>query len=213
MDMSIFKKFEVIYSKGDMIFCEFEPGNEFFLIQTGSVRVVKVINGVEKTLDVLKAGEFFGEMAILENAPRSASIIAYEDSVLLEFNKNNFEMLMKGQPQLAFNLLKILSKRIFDQRRRFMTLTIQDLEIKLYDVLIMLIEKQTNFGVLRPNTVIDANISDIAHWAGIPELDCKGVLEKLVSKNKIEILSDQIIVKKPDSLKRTVAQHRKTKQI
>ena len=34
MDMSIFKKFEVRYSKGDMIFCEFEPGNEFFLIQT-----------------------------------------------------------------------------------------------------------------------------------------------------------------------------------
>ncbi len=211
MDMSIFKKFEVRYSEGDMIFCEFEPGNEFYLIQTGSVRVVKVINGVEKTLDVLKAGEFFGEMAILENAPRSASIIAYEDSVLLEFNKNNFEMLMKGQPQLAFNLLKILSKRIFDQRRRFMTLTIEDLEIKLYDVLIMLIEKQTNFGVLKPNTVIDAKTSDIAHWAGIPELDCKDVLEKLVSKNKIEILSDQIIVKKPDSLKRLVTQHRKTK--
>ena len=39
-------------------------------------------------------------------------------------------MLMKGQPQLAFNLLKILSKRIFDQRRRFMTLTIVDLENK-----------------------------------------------------------------------------------
>ncbi|QEN06167.1 Crp/Fnr family transcriptional regulator [Thiospirochaeta perfilievii] len=210
MDMSIFKKFEVRYSANEMIFCEFEPGNEFYLIQSGSVRVVKVINDVEKTLDVLKAGEFFGEMAILENAPRSASIIAYEDCVLLEFNKNNFEMLMKGQPQLAFNLLKILSKRIFDQRRRFMTLTIDDLEVKLYDVLLMLIEKQTNFGVLRPNTVIDANISDIAHWAGIPENECKSVLEKIVSKNKIEILRDQIVVKKPDSLKRTVSQYRKS---
>lgn len=208
MDMSIFKKFEVRYSEGEMIFCEFEPGNEFYLIQTGSVRVVKVINGVEKTLDVLKAGEFFGEMAILENAPRSASIIAYEDSVLLEFNKDNFEMLMQGQPQLAFNLLKILSKRIFDQRRRFMTLTIEDLEVKLYDVLVMLIEKQTNFGILRPNTIIDANACDIAHWAGIPEGDCKNVLDKLVNKNKIEILKDQILVKKPDSLKRIVSQYR-----
>lgn len=209
MDMSIFKKFEVRYSAGDMIFCEFEPGNEFFLIQTGTVRVVKVINGVEKTLDVLKAGEFFGEMAILENAPRSASIIAHEDAVLLEFNKNNFEMLMKGQPQLAFNLLKVLSRRIFDQRRRFMTLTIEDIEIKLYDVLIMLIEKQTNFGLLKPNTVINATSSDIAHWAGIPESECKSVLDKLVSKNKIEIMSGEILVKKPDSIKRSISQYRK----
>ncbi|MGL1891883.1 MAG: Crp/Fnr family transcriptional regulator [Spirochaetaceae bacterium] len=208
--MSIFKKFEVRYSTGDMIFCEFEPGNEFFLIQTGSVRVVKVINGVEKTLDVLKAGEFFGEMAILENAPRSASIIAHEDSVLLEFNRDNFEMLMKGQPQLAYNLLKILSKRIFDQRRRFMTLTIDDLEIKVYDVFIMLIEKQTNFGLLKPNTVIDASADDIAHWAGIPIHECNGILDKLISNNKIEMSKNQIIIKKPDSLKRSVSQHRKS---
>lgn len=210
MDMSIFKKFEVRYSAGDMIFCEFEPGNEFYLIQSGSVRVVKVINGVEKTLDVLKSGEFFGEMAILENAPRSASIIAYEDSVLLEFNKGNFEMLMQGQPQLAFNLLKILSKRIFDQRRRFMTLTINDIEIKLYDVFLMLIEKQHNFGVLKPNMVIEATSSDIAHWAGIPEGQCKTVIESMVSKNKIEISKNEIIVKKPDSLKRIVSQYRKS---
>lgn len=209
MDMSIFKKFEVRYNEGEMIFCEFQPGNEFYLIQSGSVRVVKVINGVEKTLDVLKSGEFFGEMAILENAPRSASIIAYEDCVLLEFNKDNFEMLMKGQPQLAFNLLKILSKRIFDQRRRFMTLTIEDIEIKLYDVLIMLIEKQNPVGGFKPNMVVEATVSDIAHWAGIPEEQCKITLDKLVNKNKIEVLQGQILVKKPDSLKRLVTQYRK----
>lgn len=208
MDMSVFKKFEVRYSAGEMIFCEFEPGNEFYLIQSGAVRVVKVINGVEKTLDVLKAGEFFGEMAILENAPRSASIIAHEDSVLLEFNKSNFEMLMKGQPQLAFNLLKILSKRIFDQRRRFMTLTLDDNELKIYDVLIMLIEKKNESGGLRANTIIEATASDIAHWAGIVESECKNVLDKLASKNKIEILDGEIMIKKPDSLKRLVAQHR-----
>ena len=209
MDLSVFKKFEVRYDAGSMIFCEFEPGNEFYLIQSGSVRVVKIINGAEKTLDVLGQGEFFGEMAILENAPRSASIIAHEDSVLLEFNKNNFEMLMKGQPQLAYSLLKILSKRIFDQRRRFMTLTIEDLEIKIYDVLIMLIEKQTNLGPLRPNTKIESSPSDIAHWAGISQKECRAVLEKLVNKNKIELTNEYIVVKKPDSLQRSVAQYRK----
>lgn len=208
MDMSLFKKFEVKYPAHEIIFCEYEPGNEFYLIQSGSVRVVKVINGIEKTLDVLKAGEFFGEMAILENAPRSASIIAYEDCVLLEFNKNNFEMLMKGQPQLAYNLLKILSKRIFDQRRRLETLTIKDDEIKLYDVLMMLVEKQTNYGVFQPNTVIDATINDIAHWAGIPVNDCKPILESFVKKNRIEISNEQITVKKPDSLKRIISQYR-----
>lgn len=208
MDISIFKKFEVRYSAGEMIFCEFQPGNEFYLIQSGSVRVMKVINGIEKTLDVLKAGEFFGEMAILENAPRSASIIAQEDSILLEFNKSNFEILMKGQPQLAYSLLKILSKRIFDQRRRFMTLTLDDIDLKIYDVLIMLIEKQASG--FTPNTIISATPSDIAHWAGIDEKECKAVLDKLVVKNKIELIESDIVVKNPDSLRRLVAQKRIT---
>lgn len=206
MDISIFKKFEVRYSAGDMIFCEYQPGNEFYLIQSGSVRVMKVINGIEKTLDVLKAGEFFGEMAILENAPRSASIIAQDDCVLLEFNRSNFELLMKGQPQLAYSLLKILSKRIFDQRRRFMTLTLDDVDLKIYDVLIMLIEKQGT-GFLA-NSIISASPSDIAHWAGIDEKECKSVLDKLVTKNRIEYIEDDIIVKNPDSLRRLVAQKR-----
>ncbi len=74
LDLSLFEKFAKTYEKGEIIFCEYEPGNTFYLIQSGNVKIVKIFGGIEKTIDILKPGEFFGEMALLENAPRSASI-------------------------------------------------------------------------------------------------------------------------------------------
>ncbi|HPA72406.1 MAG TPA: cyclic nucleotide-binding domain-containing protein, partial [Spirochaetota bacterium] len=76
LDSPVFDKFIVEYAPNQLIFCEFEPGNEFYFIQSGRVKIVKIVNNTEKTLDVLKPGDVFGEMAILENSPRSATAIA-----------------------------------------------------------------------------------------------------------------------------------------
>jgi len=78
LDDKLFDKFGVEYEPNDIIFCEFEPGNDFYFIQSGRVEIVKIINNREKTLDILGAGDVFGEMAILEEEPRSASAIAIE---------------------------------------------------------------------------------------------------------------------------------------
>ncbi|MCK5735399.1 MAG: cyclic nucleotide-binding domain-containing protein, partial [Spirochaetaceae bacterium] len=101
LDLSKFERFAKTYKAGQIVFCEYEPGDAFYLIQSGRVKIVKIFGNIEKTIDILKPGEFFGEMALLENAPRSASIIALDDCKLLEFNRNNFEVLMIGNPQMA----------------------------------------------------------------------------------------------------------------
>ena len=124
--MGAFDRFAKSIAKGAMIFCEYEPGNSFYLIQEGRVQIVKVMGGIEKAVDILRPGELFGEMAILEEAPRSASAIALDDVTLLEFNRANFEVLMQGKPQIALTLLKTFVKRIYDQRRRFMILKLNE---------------------------------------------------------------------------------------
>ena len=53
LDPSMFKRFGVTFQKGDIIFCEFEPGDNFYLIQSGRVHLLKIIGGIEKTLDIL----------------------------------------------------------------------------------------------------------------------------------------------------------------
>src|SRR5574344_2401770 len=71
-----FERFAKIYEPGQVIISEFEPGDCFYLIQTGEVQLIKCVNGTKKNLDILKPGEFFGEMAILDNSPRSATCMA-----------------------------------------------------------------------------------------------------------------------------------------
>ena len=72
-DLSMFNRFSKTFRKGDIIFCEYEPGDTFYLIQSGRVQIVRIIGELEKNIDVLYPGELFGEMAILEEAPRSAT--------------------------------------------------------------------------------------------------------------------------------------------
>ena len=73
MDGSMFSKFGVTYQPNDIIFCEYEPGNEFYFLQEGRVKVTKIVSDMEKTLDIFHTGDIFGEMAILDEGPRSAT--------------------------------------------------------------------------------------------------------------------------------------------
>lgn len=207
--MQGFERFAVTFEKGDMIFCEYEPGDAFYLIQEGRVRISKVIGDVEKNLDILQPGEVFGEMAMLEDAPRSASAIAMDRVKALEFNKANFEILLTGQPQITLKILKLFTKRIYDQRRRFQILTIDDPMARIGDVFIMLGESQSEEQQLNERRVFEATMEDIALWAGMPIEKTREVLNHLASQRRIEILKDRIVVNNIHDLARMVSSRRK----
>ncbi len=114
------------------------------MIQSGRVQILKIMGDIEKTIDILQPGEIFGEMAILEEAPRSATAVALDQVKALEFNRENFEILMQGNPQIALKLLKLFTKRIYDQKRRFMILTLDNIEARVADVFLMLAEKTSS---------------------------------------------------------------------
>ena len=167
-DLSMFNRFMVTFRKGDIIFCEYEPGDTFYLIQSGRVQIVRIIGDLEKNIDILYPGEVFGEMAILEEAPRSATTIALDEVKALEFNRENFEVLMMGNPAIALKLLKLFIKRIYDQKRRFMILTLDDTEARVADVFLMLAENQSLDTSAVDSIDFKTTVDDMSHWAGIP---------------------------------------------
>jgi len=209
IDLSAFDRFAVQYQKGEIIFCEFEPGDTFYLIRTGDVEIVKILGGVEKMLDVLKPGEFFGEMALLEEAPRTASAIAHEDTTLLEFNRANFEILLKGNPQIAINLLKIFSRRSFDQKRRFKILTLKDDQARIADVFLMLRESCNCENADDMSCTFNTTAEDIAHWAAMTPAKCKDILKLFNHQRRIDLFKDKIIVKNMKEFERFVTTARK----
>ena len=208
--MAVFERFAKNFRKNDIIFCEHEPGDTFYLIQTGRVQIVKIMDDIEKIIDILQPGEIFGEMAILEEAPRSATAIAQDDVKALEFNRENFEVLMQGNPQIAFKLLKLFTKRIYDQKRRFMILTLDDVQARVADVFLMLAETQEggNFTAME-KMIFNTTVDDVAHWAGMSPEACRKVLNQFVTQRRIEIFPDRIEVRNINDFARFVSSRRK----
>lgn len=210
MNPAAFDRFAKKYPKGRMIFCEYEPGNNFYLIQDGRVQITKVVGTIEKAIDILQPGEIFGEMAILEEAPRSASAVALDDVVLLEFNRANFEILMQGNPQIALTLLKTFVKRIYDQRRRFMILTLDDVPARVADVFLMLNEARGQRHTEDDRREFHVTTNDIAHWAGLNPDAVRGVISQFSNQGRLEVFPDRIVVPNIHDLQRLVSTRRRS---
>ena len=199
-----FKRFAQQYKPGNVIISEFEPGTSFYLIQSGRVQLVKCVNGAKKNLDIMKPGEFFGEMAILDNSPRSATCVAIGNVECLEFNKENFELLIMGNPQIAIILLKLFCKRIYDQRRRLRTLAIKDVQARIADVFLMFDEMNPSANANDRQRKFNVSAADVAHWAGLSPEATRDEINKFVEKRKIEVYDNYIIVDNIADMKRIV---------
>ncbi|MDX1741877.1 MAG: cyclic nucleotide-binding domain-containing protein [Rhodothermales bacterium] len=89
-----------------------EVGDCMFVLQEGEVEVLKTEDGKEAVVDVMKAGEMFGEMAIIEKQVRSATIRAITPVRVLTIDKKTFLRRVHEDPTLALNILKTMSNRI-----------------------------------------------------------------------------------------------------
>ena len=198
------------YNTDDIIFLEYEKGDKFYMIQSGSVKITKVIKDVEKLLDIVYPGEFFGEMAILEDTTRSASAIANEPTVLIELRKENFQSILSNNTVMALKLSKMFAKRIFDAKRRLLILQLNEIDLRVYDCLLLLAELQNipRDQYYEPQE-LNATINDIANWCGVKVNDVQKVLNTLSKTGKIDIKTNTIYVRNLKEIQRQIDLKRK----
>jgi pSer/pThr/pTyr-binding forkhead associated (FHA) protein len=102
--------FSCSFSAGQTVFEEGQDGAEMYIIQTGEVEIFKESDG--HRLALLEEGDFFGEMAILENLPRTAGARAVTDCALVRIDRGTFDQLVKNDPEIAIRMLRKLSYRL-----------------------------------------------------------------------------------------------------
>lgn len=101
------------YRTGAVIIKERSEADRFFIISRGKIEITKRLErGEDLVLAVQSDGDFFGEMALLDERPRSASARALEPTAVLEISRANFETLLHKAPLLAFRIMKELSTRL-----------------------------------------------------------------------------------------------------
>lgn len=104
---------EKSYPKGSVILFEDDPGDSLFVVREGRVKVVLIgEDGREVILGVLGVGEYFGELSLIDDRPRSAHVIAMEDSNLLVLRREDFRKRVESSPSVAWSLLTELSRRL-----------------------------------------------------------------------------------------------------
>src|SRR5256885_14494580 len=123
---ALFQRFGKEFKRGDVLFREGEPGKEMYVVQAGKVNITKTVRETEKILAILGAGEFFGEMSILNNKPRSAGAVVAEDAKLLVIDPKTFEAMIRGNVEIAVRLIKKLSDRLQEADEQIENLLLRD---------------------------------------------------------------------------------------
>jgi CRP/FNR family cyclic AMP-dependent transcriptional regulator len=107
-----FQDLEVIFEEGNY-------GDEMYIVHSGLVKLVKQSMGREMVIATIQPGEFFGEMALVDNAPRSVSAVAGADQTrLLALDRDKFLFLVSHQPAFALTVMHVLCQRIREMNER-----------------------------------------------------------------------------------------------
>lgn len=102
----------VSHSAGTTIFHEGDLGTEMYIILDGRIRIEKKIRGEAHVLSTLDKGDFFGEMGVLENSPRSADAVAETDCKLLAISGSRFDEMIRKNPEIAVRIIRKYAVRL-----------------------------------------------------------------------------------------------------
>jgi CRP-like cAMP-binding protein len=106
------KESTAAYLDGDLIFAQGDLGTEMFIILEGQVEIVKHINDESHVLSRLEKGDFFGEMALLENVARTADARSAGEVKVLVINGSRFDEMLRKNPEIAVRIIRKYSKRL-----------------------------------------------------------------------------------------------------
>ena len=198
-----------VYPKDTMIFSECQTGQDMFIIQEGQVKISKVVDGNEVILAVLKKGDFFGEMALLENKPRSASAIAHDECRLMVINVKNFNLMVETQPQLVSRLTTTLAERLWAMHRQLANTQLRDPVFKLLDMLALQLEKNRTPVTKGTSYQFDLTPYDLAHMCGIPQEEQVIAIGTFIKDPKVRLIGGKIFISDCEELLKSADFHRR----
>jgi CRP-like cAMP-binding protein len=185
-------EFNRTYPKDTMIFSEGEPGDMLYIIQQGSVKIAKVVDNNEVLLAVLKAGDIFGEMALLEAKPRAANAVAYVDCVVLAVNRANFTQMISTQSQIIARLTTLLAERLWLIYKQLANTLLTEPLARMYDAMLIQLEKQrVNLDSTQPYPFAFGP-KELINMVGLPPKEGEKVLRQLMENRKIQILKGKM---------------------
>jgi CRP-like cAMP-binding protein len=161
------------YEEGRYIFAQGDPVDRMFFLKSGRVKLIKLLeDGTEITLDIRKGGDFLGENMLGEDVDYPASALCLEQTLICAVTKERFEDLVLRYPKIGLRVMKNLSKRISWLTRRVESMSLTNLEERLYQTLVHVaiehgVRTRDSFAIRFPLTHEDLGFLVGAHRVSI----------------------------------------------
>ena len=190
------------FRQGETIFHQGDAGQLLYLIESGRVRIyVMGEDGQETSVSLAGSGDIFGELAVIDGLPRSASVVAQEDTQVLTLSRERLREHLRRSPQLEINFMKTLSVRVRYSTQQMGSLTFLDVSRRLARKLLELAQA---YGVVEPEGVrIDTALtqSDLASLIGATRESINKAMSALRRQGLVLLRHGSIIIVDPDALR------------
>ncbi len=202
LDVIVRLSSKVKYPKNKIFFIVIDERSELYIILKGSIKVSKISEGGEEMiLAILKEGDFFGDMSLLDGKPRSATVTSNEDSILMLISGKSFEKVIEKHPRIALKLLRELTLRLRKADDLIGNLAFLDVTGRIAGILLQFAEEygqKTEEGVLiksRPTH------QAIANMIGASRETVTRVLKQLEDKKYISMSGKDITILDKENIK------------
>lgn len=125
-DLSKLDRFARDYPAGSVVFEEGDDASVMYVVQRGEVEIVRQLGAEPRLVSIIPAGEFFGEMGLINGRPRTATARVRKDARLLELDGETFEAMVKGRSEIAIRMIKTMSGRLERTNNQVELLLLQD---------------------------------------------------------------------------------------
>lgn len=196
----LFQRLGKVFPPGTVLFRDGERGKEMYVIQSGKVKITKEVRGEEQTLAVLGDGEFFGEMAILNNKPRSASAVVVDESKMLVIDPKTFEAMIRGNTEIAVRMIKKLAQRLQEADHQIESLMMKDSNSRVVHTLTRMADtqgKQVADGIK-----VFTSMGDIAGKCGLETVQVEEVIQKIAKAKLLKVEPDGITIGNAEKLRK-----------
>jgi CRP/FNR family cyclic AMP-dependent transcriptional regulator len=184
------------YPKNSVILFEDDPGDALYIVSAGQVKVVLIgEDGREVILSVLGDGDFFGEMALIDDEPRSAHVIAMKDSQLLVLRRVDFQAQLEAHPKIGLKLLRVLVQRLRRADEKIGGLVLLDVNGRVARLLLDLAAEGGGPRITRRLTH-----HTIAQMIGSSRETVSRAMRELVDRGLIEVTRREISITNRDGL-------------
>jgi CRP-like cAMP-binding protein len=181
---------------GTTIFSKGDPGTCLFAVCSGTVQVtVTSTAGKNAVFNHLRAGEIFGEIALLDGGPRSADAVAFTDTRLMVIERRDFVPLLHSNPEVAVRLLELLCSRLRRTSEQVEDVMFLDLKSRLVKTILQLSGQA-------PDGVISISQNDLSQIVGMSREMINKQLQVWAREGWIELQRRRLVVLRPDAIER-----------